>query len=137
MSTPTTKSPEPLVTPGDELAAAGDWNDFGSEQLLTENGAIEIITSGELLQQRIEEAGMDQGIALGFATQPFRWKDKVFRILKAAYVGGKAVVEVSPPDAEFEADVRRRIEQDRFHTLTFYQGFGFVCFPEDYAKYQG
>ena len=41
-----------------------------------------------------------------------------------------------PLDAEFVAEVKKRVERDRFHTLTYYQGFGFICFPEDYAKYQ-
>lgn len=68
--------------------------------------------------------------------QPFRWKDKVFRIIQCDYIGNQAQVEVVPHDLDFVAEVKRRVEQDRFHTLTYYQGFGFICFPEDYSKYQ-
>ena len=80
---------------------------------------------------------MDQSIAMSsLRGQPFRWKNKVFRIVRCEYVGGQALVEVIPHDPDFLAEVKRRIEQDRFHTLTYYQGFGFICFPEDYQKYQ-
>ena len=80
---------------------------------------------------------MDQTTApAGVRGQPFRWKEKVFRILRCDFVGGQALVEVSPSDPEFEAEVKKRLEKDRFHTLTYYQGFGFICFPEDYPKYQ-
>lgn len=79
---------------------------------------------------------MDQTVALAtIQGQPFRWKDKVFRIMHCDYVGGQAIVEVVPHDEEFVAAVKKRVEQDRFHTLSHYQGFGFICFPEDYQKY--
>jgi hypothetical protein len=45
-------------------------------------------------------------------------------------------VEVTPHDDEFEAEVKRRVETDRFHHLAYCQGFGFVCFPEDYQQYK-
>ena len=72
----------------------------------------------------------------GVRGQPFRWKDKVYRVIRCDYVGGEALVEATPPDPEFMAEVKRRVETDRFHTLNYYQGFGFISFPEDYAKYQ-
>jgi len=134
-----TESPPLLrVTETDERVAAGDWSgftDLGS--LLTMEGALELFASSDLMAANIREEGMNQAIALGYSSQPFRWKDKVYRVLKASFIDGKASVEVSPHDPEFLAEVCRHIEQDRFHTLTFYQGFGFVCFPEDYVKYQG
>lgn len=112
----------------DEAAAAGEWEGFETEELLTEQGASEILTHARA-------AGRD-GLMARVCEQPFRWKDKVYRITRCGYVGGEAVVEVAPADAEFTAEVKRRVEADRFHTLNYYQGFGFISFPEDYAKYQ-
>ncbi len=112
----------------DEAAAAENWEGFETEELLTEKGALEILAHSRAL---VGENAM--GSVRG---QPFRWKDKVYRILRCDYVGGEAVVDAAPPDPEFTAEVKRRVEADRFHTLNFYQGFGFIAFPEDYAKYQ-
>jgi len=67
--------------------------------------------------------------------QPFRWKNKVFRLLRCDFVAGEAIVEAAPNDDEFVAEVKRRVESDRFHHLAYCQGFGFVCFPEDYQQY--
>lgn len=134
----TESPPRVIVTETDERVAQGDWSGFTSfEQLLTPEGALELFASEDLMAANFREEDMNQAVALGYSSQPFRWKDKVYRVLKAAYIDGRAVAEVSPHDPEFSAEVCRHIEQDRFHTLTFYQGFGFVCFPEDYAKYQG
>jgi hypothetical protein len=52
------------------------------------------------------------------------------------HVNGEAVVEIAPHDDELAGELKRRVEQDRFHNPGFYLGFGFVCFPEDYQKYQ-
>ena len=49
--------------------------------------------------------------------------------------GVEPSVEVVPKDAEFAAEIQRRVEQNRFHTMGFFQAIGFACFPEDYAKY--
>jgi hypothetical protein len=124
----------PSQRQADAVAAAEDWQDFGTEVLLDEDGAHQIL---EHCHNLAKESAMDQTIALGgVKTQPFRWKDKVFRILRCDYVGSEALVEVVPHDPDFIAEVKRRVETDRFHTLTYYQGFGFICFPEDYSKYQ-
>ena len=118
----------------DEAAAAGAWEGFETEDLLTDQGAAEILAHCRTLAK---ENAMESYSALGHARgQPFRWKDRVYRIIRCDYVGGEAVVEATPADAEFMAEVKRRVEADRFHTLNYYQGFGFICFPEDYAKYQ-
>ena len=112
----------------DEAAADGVWEGFETEDLLTEEGALEILSHSRTLR------GDD---ALGHAVgQPFRWKTKVYRIARCDCVDGEAVVEATPDDADFTAEVKRRVESNRFHALTYYQGFGFICFPEDYAKYQ-
>lgn len=118
----------------DEAIAEGNWEGFIVEQLLTEEGADQILEHRQALAKGI---AMDQIVALASVKgQPFRWKDQVFRLLRCDYVEGNAIVEVVPHDAEFIAEVKQRVEQDRFHTLTYYQGFGFICFPEDYKKYQ-
>jgi hypothetical protein len=117
----------------DEAVANGNWDGFDVRQLLEEEGADQILEHRRTLAK---ENGMDQTLTVGnIQGQPFRWKDKVFRIMRCDYVGGQAVVEVVPHDEEFVAAVKKRVEQDRFHTLAYYQGFGFICFPEDYQKY--
>lgn len=127
----------PSIREVDERVAAGDWSGFDTTVLCTEEGAVEILREGSRLRKEIVAAGGDQAAVLGFAGRPFRWKQSVFRVAKAVYVGGRAEVEVTPPDDEFEAELRARIEGNRFHTLDYVQGFGYVCFPEDYAKYKG
>lgn len=76
-------------------------------------------------------------IAAGGLNTPFLWNGGVYRISRARRVNGRTELDVQPPHAGFEAEVRRRIEASRCKVLSFYQGFGFVCFPEDHAKYQG
>ena len=126
------RSPEQRLA--DEAAAAGTWEGFETEELLADQGALEILLHCRALAK---ETPMDQYTAMASVRgQPFRWKDKVYRIIRCDYVGGEAVVEATPPDPDFTAEVKRRVEADRFHTLNYYQGFGFICFPEDYAKYQ-
>jgi hypothetical protein len=126
------RSPEQKRT--DEAAAVGAWDGFETEELLTEEGALEILAHSRALAR---ESAADSNSALGHAGgQPFRWKTKVYRITRCDYREGEAVVEATPADADFMAEVKRRVETDRFHTLSYYQGFGFICFPEDYAKYQ-
>lgn len=94
----------------------------------------------QILEQRRRQAeggNLNHGATSGgLRNQPFRWREKVFRILRCDYAEGQAIVEVAPADTEFIAEVKKRVEQDRFHTLAYYQGFGFICFPEDYQKYQ-
>ena len=79
----------------------------------------------------------NNAVAPGGLDVPFLWNGKVFRIVKASHRAGSTVVESKPRDAVFEAELRRRIDAVPFHVLTFFQGFGYVCFPEDYARYQG
>jgi hypothetical protein len=118
----------------DAAVAAGNWDGFETEQLLTEEGAAQIL---EHRQNLAREREVDPSAALGFVkSQPFRWRDKVFRILRCDYVNGQALVEVAPSDPEFVAELTGRIERDRFHHLNVYLGFGFSCFPEDYLKYR-
>ena len=128
---PDTRSPRQKEL--DEAAANGNWEGFEVHQLLEEEGADQILEHRRTLAK---ESEMDQTVALGnIKGQPFRWKDKVFRIMRCDFIGGQAVVEVVPHDEEFVAELKKRVEQDRFHTLAYYQGFGFICFPEDYQKY--
>lgn len=91
-------------------------------------------------RQALAEANANEpnnAIAVGGLNVPFLWNAKVYRITRAEHRNGTIAIEVTPPDADFKAEVRRRIESVPYRVLTFYQGFGFVCFPEDYAKYQG
>ena len=122
-----------IQQPTDELVAEGNWDGFQTEQLLTEEGARQLMEHRHLLAK---ERAMDQVTGTGFLkTQPFRWKDRVYRILRADYLNGEALVEIAPHDDELVAELKKRIEQDRFHSLNVYLGFGFICFPEDYSKY--
>jgi hypothetical protein len=131
-------STDPRVTSqieADEAAAYSNWEGFETENLLDEEGALQILNRCRILT--MQEGEMNQLMALGSVReQPFRWKDKVYRIINCSYVNNQAIVEVVPNDPEFAKEVKRRIESDRFHNLNYYQGFGFVCFPEDYQKYQ-
>ena len=132
MSTLPRVQPQDPRTPqqrlADEAVAAGAWDGFEAEELLTEEGAAELLSHSRSLTRETALAGV-------FA-QPFRWKNKVYRVTRCDYEGDEALVEATPPDPDFTAEVKRRVEADRFHVLTYYQGFGFVAFPEDYAKYQ-
>jgi len=121
----------------DALVAEENWEEFATETLCSEEGAMAIVYRGEIVEELIRAAGMDQAAVLGFADQPFRFGIDVFKIRKAICIDGKAVVEVTPTNTEFEAEVCRRIENNRFHTLDYCRCFGFICFPEDYMKYQG
>ena len=115
----------------DEAIAAGDWTGFTTEELLTEEGALELIAYRENLAIQAHAA------LRGLLNQPFRWKTKVYRILKCEFTDGRAAVKVAPHDDELVAEIQRRVAADRFHHLAYCQGFGFACFPEDFAKYQG
>ena len=135
-----TRTPQPdtrsdAQKAGDEAVAAGNWDGFERTVLLTEDAARELVKQRRLA--RSTNGDQHSATLSSVHQQPFRWKEGVYRIVRCEYVAGQAVVEVVPPDAEFTTEVKRRIEQDRFHTLTYYQGFGFISFPEDYAKYQG
>lgn len=92
-------------------------------------------------RRSLAEAAADEtennAIASGGLNVPFLWNGKVYRIARASHRSGQTTVESSPRDTAFESEVRRRIEAVPFRVLTFYQGFGFICFPEDYARYQG
>ncbi len=136
MNTPTRSArPETRTSQqiqADAAAAAGNWEGFETKELMSEEEARALI----LQRRKVSTvAALAQLAAEHVRLQPFRWKDRVFRILRCEYVGDHAEVEVVPSDPEFIAEVKRRVEQDRFHTLAYYQGFGFISFPEDYAKF--
>ncbi len=84
-----------------------------------------------------DEADDDNAIADGGLNVPFLWNGRVYRITKARCSAGRTEVEAVPNDPPFVAEVRRRIDAVPYRVLTFCQGFGFVCFPEDHAKYLG
>ena len=133
MTTPKMDPRSPEQRQVDELAAAGTWERFDTESLIPEEAALELLRRNQIaaLQNGAGAASACENIRL----QPFRWRDKVFRILRCDYKDGHALVDVAPSDPEFVEELKRRVEEDRFHTLTYYQGFGFICFPEDHAKY--
>src|SRR5438067_183556 len=105
------RTPEQIQA--DLAAGAEDWKGFETETLLSEEGARQILE-----HRRKQSSTATESVR----HQPFRWKDKVFRIIKCEYGGGQSQVEVVPHDEEFVAEIRRRIENDRFHTLGYYQG---------------
>jgi hypothetical protein len=134
MTTPKTDSRSPEQRQVDELAAAGTWDGFDTESLLTDDAARQLLRRNDIHTQ---PNGTNAILAMeSVRSQPFRWRDKEFRILRCNYKDGHAEVEVAPTDDEFVEELKKRVETDRFHTLTYYQGFGFICFPEDYARYQ-
>lgn len=108
---------------------------WGMVELLTPEAADDLMAACEQESQLIERFGSNQAAALGLNHHPFRWGTKTYRITRLAYANGKADVEILPPDEVLKAEVARRVESDRFHTLGYSKGFGFICFPEDYAKY--
>ncbi len=126
-SQPTSVDPRTAKTKlVDELASQGDWSGFHETTLLSQGDADRLLDYREKLD----------GMLGGIKSQPFRWQSKIFRLLRCEYEAGQAAVEVAPHDDEFVAVLKKRIEDDRFHTLTYFQGFGFICLPEDYQKYQ-
>ncbi len=82
-----------------------------------------------------ESAGPDNAIAAGGLNVPFLWRGGVYRITGARRTGGTVEVVAVPSDPAFVAEVKRRIEATPARVLTFYQGFGFICFVEDYTNY--
>ena len=88
-------------------------------------------------RRRLAAADPDNAIAAGGLNVPFLWRGHVYRITKARHADGATDVETVPADPAFVAEVTRRIEAAPCRVLTFYQGFGFVCFPEEYTRYQG
>jgi hypothetical protein len=125
-----TRSPEQRALDEAVAAAAesGNWDGFETEELLTEEGARQLLEHCRTL---------DPNAVLAEVTKhPFRWKHLVFRLLRCEYADGEAKVEAAPHDPQFVAEVKKRIEQHRFHILPFYQGFGFISFPEDYSRYK-
>jgi hypothetical protein len=111
----------------DELAAAGDWSEFTIEQLMPEDLAFDLLSRAEDIRQEM---------AAKLAAQPFLWKGKAYRILRCEVIDGEGIVAVTPDDSAFAAELKRRVESSRSHVLTFYQGIGFICFPEDYSKHK-
>jgi len=78
----------------------------------------------------------NNAIAPGRWDVPFLWQGKVYRIVRASYKNGRAEVETSPADPALASVLASRIESTRHHVLTYYQGFGFICLPEESTRYQ-
>lgn len=81
-------------------------------------------------------ADANNAIAPGGWDVPFLWQGKAYRIVRARYKDGQADVETSPPDSALTAVLAARIENARHHVLTYYQGFGFICLPEESTRYR-
>src|SRR5438128_185412 len=128
---PDRRTPEQVLA--DEEIAAG-YDDYVVRDATT---GWSVLDATDERRKLAAAGGPNNAIAAGGLNVPFLWKGKVYRITRADRRGGTTEVAVSPADSGFEAEVRRRIEAVPHHVLTFYQGFGFVCFPEDYANYQG
>ena len=111
----------------DERVANGDWTGFTRERLIPEDFAFELVSRPD--EFRREMAGR-------LALLPFNWKGNLYRITRCELIDGEVVVEATPHDSDFVEEVRCHVESNRHHVLTYCQLFGFICFPEDYAKYQ-
>jgi hypothetical protein len=111
-------------------AESGNWEGLGFEttELLTEEGARQIIEFCDTIDSN--------SVLSQICKQPFRWKQFVFQILRCEYRNGEAHVDAIPNDPEFVAEVKKRIEENRFHYLPYYHGYGFISFPEDYLRYK-
>jgi hypothetical protein len=93
-------------------------------------------TDGRRLLAEVLAVELNNAIAPGGLNSPFLWNGRPYKIVRAAFAGGVAEVETVPSDAELQSELRRRIEAAPHHVLTFYQGFGFICFAEDHARYK-
>ncbi len=111
-----------------QAAESGNWEGFERTELCTVEGARQILEFSKELDPK--------SVLADVTKQPFRWKQNVFRILRCEYLDGEAHVEVAPNDPEFVAEVKSRIEKNRFHILPYYQGFGFISLPEDHLRYK-
>ncbi len=109
-------------------AETGNWEGFETHVLCTMEGAKQLI--------EFQKSQNPHTFLAALTKQPFRWKQFVFRILRCEFADGAAQVETSPHDPEFVAEVIKRIEENRFHVLPYYQGFGFIAFPEDFQRYK-
>ncbi len=125
-----TRTPSQIAADEAMAAAAesGNWEGWQTVELLTAEGAQQILDYCQNLDPN--------SVLAELTKQPFRWQHLVFRIVRCEYAEGKALVEAVPPHDEFVAEVKKRIEQNRFHVLPYYQGYGFISFPEDYELYQ-
>jgi hypothetical protein len=113
---------------------------FDHEQFLLIDSTNRWTISGidDIRRRLAIEGGKEPSNALpgGKIDVPFVWNGKAHKIIRAALRNGIAEVEVAPPDADLKGELLRRIEGNPHHVLTFYQGFGFVCFVEDHARYR-
>ena len=136
MMQPEFRTPEQIEA--DERIANGDWSQCTSRvEIMTQEAALAILAARKKAPTANGTVDSVGGLLFGLKDLPFIWKGRPFRILRAIYDHGQADVEVAPSDSEFESELKKRIEADRLHALTFFQGCGFTCFPEDYARYQG
>jgi len=136
MSTVTTRAE--FRTP--EHIRADDEIAFAHEQFLLIDATNSWTISGidDIRRTLVVDLGKEPNNAFpaGRIDVPFVWNGKTFKIIRAAFRNGHAEVEVTPPDAGLEQELRSRIDSNPHHMLTFYQGFGYVCFVEDHARYR-
>jgi hypothetical protein len=111
-----------------QAAETGDWSGLARTVLFTPEGARALAEHRRDLEPASFRANTLQ--------QPFRWKERVFHIVRSDYADGKANVELVPQEPVLAAELERRIEMNRFHVLPYYQGFGFIALPEDYSRYE-
>jgi hypothetical protein len=127
----------PQQIEADERLANGDWSEcMPRAEIMTKEAALAILSARKKAPSSNGTVDSVRGLLHGLKELPFIWKGRPFRILRAVYDHGRADVEVAPSDFEFEAELKKRIEADRLHALTFFQGYGFTCFPEDFSRYQ-
>jgi len=69
-------------------------------------------------------------------TLQFLWNGNVYRIEQLEFTTEGGVAVVNPKCLQLESELLRRIASAPHHKLSYHQGFGFICFPEEFARYQ-
>ena len=117
--------------------ALADW--FESQEVMDTVSGSRLSKSSEERRRLMEsmEAGPNNAIAPGGWNVPFLWQGREYRILKVEYRDGRAEVEVVPDEPALVAVLKGRIQTAKHHVLTYHQGFGFICLPEENHRYQG
>src|SRR5260370_10023441 len=86
MKTPKVDARSPEQKQADESAAAGKWEGFETETLISEEGALQLLRHNHL---SAAQNGVDSPAALGSVRlQPFRCRDKVYRLLLCYFRDG-------------------------------------------------
>jgi hypothetical protein len=119
-----------------EVRADEEIADWFERFLLIDATNRRTVAGIEDVRRQLADRDGETALIVGETTSPFVWNGKMFRIQRAVCRQGKAEVAVEPTNDDLEAELCRRIEGDKHHKLTYFQGFGFICFPEDHGRYR-